>query len=139
MKNRQKTVIFALLLITVSFIYLIFLGMKEGSMYYLEVSEFFDRLDELGQTKVRVNGKIIPGSVNYNLDKLELNFSLKDQDIKDSRQLNVVYKGAPPDLLEQEGATLVAEGSYNRQKNLFEATKLLVKCPSKYENKEDEG
>ncbi|GBE04997.1 MAG TPA: cytochrome c maturation protein CcmE [Nitrospirae bacterium] len=139
MKNRQKTVIVALLLIAVSFSYLIFLGMKEGSMYYLEVSEFFDRLDELGQMKIRVNGEIIPGTVTYNPAKLKLNFSLKDQDINDSRQLNVVYKGAPPDLLEQEGATLVAEGSYNRQENLFEATKLLVKCPSKYEKKEDEG
>jgi cytochrome c-type biogenesis protein CcmE len=137
MNERTKIIIIASILITASFIYLVFLGMKEGSMYYLEVSELFDRLDDLGQKKVRVNGEIIPNSVNFDLNTLKLNFSMKD--IKGSQRLNVVYKGTPPDLLEQEGVTLVAEGSYNRERGIFEAKKLLVKCPSKYEKKEGEG
>lgn len=136
MNERTKIIIIASILITASFIYLVFLGMKEGSMYYLEVSELFDRLDDLGQSKVRVNGEIIPNSVNFDLNTLKLNFSMKD--IKGSQRLNVVYKGTPPDLLEQEGVTLVAEGSYNRELGIFEAKKLLVKCPSKYEKKEGE-
>lgn len=136
MNERTKIIIIASILITASFIYLVFLGMKEGSMYYLEVSELFDRLDDLGQKKVRVNGEIIPNSVNFDLNTLKLNFSMKD--IKGSQRLNVVYKGTPPDLLEQEGVTLVAEGSYNRELGIFEAKKLLVKCPSKYEKKEGE-
>lgn len=136
MNERTKIIIIASILITASFIYLVFLGMKEGSMYYLEVSELFDRLDDLGQKKVRVNGEIIPNSVNFDLNTLKLNFSMKD--IKGSQRLNVVYKGTPPDLLEQEGVTLVAEGSYNRELEIFEAKKLLVKCPSKYEKKEGE-
>lgn len=136
MNERTKIIIIASILITASFIYLVFLGMKEGSMYYLEVSELFDRLDDLGQSKVRVNGEIIPNSVNFDLNTLKLNFSMKD--IKGSQRLNVVYKGTPPDLLEQEGVTLVAEGSYNREQEIFEAKKLLVKCPSKYEKKESE-
>ncbi len=136
MNERTKIIIIASILITASFIYLVFLGMKEGSMYYLEVSELFDRLDDLGQRKVRVNGEIIPNSVNFDLNTLKLNFSMKD--IKGSQRLNVVYKGTPPDLLEQEGVTLVAEGSYNREQEIFEAKKLLVKCPSKYEKKESE-
>jgi cytochrome c-type biogenesis protein CcmE len=137
MNERTKIIIIASILITASFIYLVFLGMKEGSMYYLEVSELFDRLDDLGQRKVRVNGEIFPNSVNFDLNTLKLNFSMKD--IKGSQRLNVVYKGTPPDLLEQEGVTLVAEGSYNRERGIFEAKKLLVKCPSKYEKKEGEG
>lgn len=135
MRGRSRTVIFAILLIIASFIYLVFLGMKEGSMYYLEVSELFSRLDDLGETKVRVNGEIVPGSVSYTPATMKLIFSLKD--IKGSQQLNVVYKGTPPDLLEEEGVTLVAEGSYNRKKGVFEAKKLLVKCPSKYEKEKD--
>ncbi len=135
MKSRSRIVVLAIFLIIASFIYLVFLGMKEGSMYYLEVSELFRRLDNLGQEKVRVNGEIVPNSVNFDLDTLRLDFFMKD--IKGSQRLNVVYKGTPPDLLEQEGVTLVAEGSYNREKRIFEAKKLLVKCPSKYEKKED--
>jgi len=137
MKGRPKAVIITLLVITASFVYLVFLGMKEGSMYYLEVSEFFDMLDEIGQGKVRVNGEVVKDSVNYNPATLKLTFSLKDKDIEDSPRLNVVYKGRPPDMLEQEGVTLVAEGFYNKNRGVFEAKKLLVKCPSKYEKKEE--
>ena len=137
MKARQKTVLFAVVLIAASFIYLMFLGMEEGSMYYLEVSEFFGKLDEIGQTKVRVNGEIIPGSLNYNTNSMELGFSLRD--IDGSGELKVVYKGTPPDLLDEEGVTLVAEGSYNKKTGIFEAKKLLVKCPSKYEKKEEDA
>jgi cytochrome c-type biogenesis protein CcmE len=137
MKGRPKAVIITLFIIATSFTYLVFLGMKEGSMYYLEVSEFFDMLDEIGQGKVRVNGEVVEDSVNYNPETLKLTFSLKDKDVEDSPRLNVVYKGSPPDMLEQEGVTLVAEGFYNKNKGVFEAKKLLVKCPSKYEKKEE--
>ncbi len=135
MRGRQATIVFSVILILFAFIYLGFLGMKEGSMYYLEVSEFFARLDDMGDGKVRVNGRIIPGSLNYNTDTLNLSFDLKDKDLEDAPKLNVVYRGSPPDMLEQEGVTLVAEGPYNREKGVFEAKKLLVKCPSKYEKK----
>jgi len=139
MKGRQITIVFSVLLILTAFTYLVLLGMREGSMYYVEVSELFERLDELGHGKVRVNGEIVPGSVNYETETLKLIFTLKDKDIYDSPTLNVIYKGSPPDMLEQEGVSLVAEGSYNKEKRIFEAKKLLVKCPSKYEKKEDEA
>ncbi len=139
MKGRQITIVFSVLLILSAFTYLVFLGMREGSMYYLEVSELFEKLDEMGHGKVRVNGEIVPGSVNFEIKALTLNFTLKDTDIEDSPRLNVIYKGPPPDMLEQEGVTLVAEGSYNMEKGIFEAKKLLVKCPSKYEKKEGEA
>ena len=139
MKGRRITIVFSALLIIAAFTYLIFLGMKEGSMYYLEVSEFFEKLDEMGNGKVRVNGEILPGSVNYDITALKLNFTLKDIEVEDSPRLNVIYKGSPPDMLEKEGVTLVAEGFYNLEKRIFEAKKLLVKCPSKYEKKEGEA
>ena len=135
MKGRSKRVIIAVTLIIASFMYLVFLGMKEGSMYYLEVSELYDRLDDLGQRKVRVNGEMVPESLKFDTATLKLTFSMKD--VKGPEKLNVVYKGTPPDLIDQEGVTLVVEGSYNRQNKRFEAKKLLVKCPSKYEKKED--
>ncbi len=138
MNARRKTVIFAVILILSSFVYLVFLGMKEGSMYYLEVREFFNRLNELGGQKVRINGAIVPGSVNYDTGSMKLSFLLKDNEMENSPRVKVVYKGSPPDLLEQEGVTLVAEGSYNSRTGVFEAKQLLVKCPSKYEKKEEE-
>ncbi len=137
MKGRSKAVLFSGLLLVASFIYLVFLGMKEGGMYYLEVSELYGRLDELGQRKVRVNGEMIPESLKYGPDRLTLTFSMKD--VKGGERLEVLYRGTPPDLIDQEGVTIVAEGVYNRRTGVFEAGKLLVKCPSKYEKKEGAG
>jgi cytochrome c-type biogenesis protein CcmE len=133
MKGKTKVIIISLVIIA-AFLYLVLIGMKEGTMYYLEVAEFIDKMDELEQMKVRVNGEIVEKSLNYDPKSLVLAFTLKD--IKGPQVLKVQYKGTPPDLLEQEGVTLVAEGSYNKNMDVFVAKQLLVKCPSKYEKKD---
>lgn len=120
-----------------SFVYLLFLGIKEGTMFYLEVSEFVQQVDKIGDRKVRINGAVSKGTLNFDPETHKLVFTLKDT--KGPEILRVVYKGAPPDLMEKEGITLVAEGSYDKSQNVFVSKKLLVKCPSKYEKKEDKG
>ncbi len=134
MKGKSKIIIISILLMA-SFVYLVFLGMKEGTMYYLEVSEFVEQAEELGARKVRVNGEIVKDTLNFDSKAIMLVFTLKD--IKGPQILKVVYKGAPPDLIEEEGVTLVAEGFYDKKQNIFVSKRLLVKCPSKYEKKED--
>lgn len=133
MKGNSKVIIISLVVI-VSFLYLVLIGMREGTMYYFEVGEFIDKIDKLGQKKVRVNGEIVAESLDFNSKSFVLAFTLKD--IKGPQVLTVRYKGTPPDLIEQDGVTLVAEGSYNKKENVFVAKQLLVKCPSKYEKKE---
>ncbi len=118
-----------------SFVYLFFLGMKEGTMFYLEVSEFVQQIDKIGDRKVRINGAVIKGTLNFDPETHKLVFTLKDT--KGPEILRVVYRGAPPDLMEEEGVTLVAEGSYDKRQKVFVSKKLLVKCPSKYEKKDD--
>lgn len=121
-------------IILTALIYLMYVGIETGSMYYLSVSEFVAQRDSLNGRKVRVNGELLVGSVRYNPKDLELRFILKDKKTGDT--LPVLYRGAPPDLLEQEGVSVVAEGTYDEKRELFDADQLLVKCPSKYERKE---
>ncbi len=131
--NRKTKVIVISTLLVASFVYLVFLGMKEGTMFYLEVSEFVEQAEQIGDRKVRINGAIVKDSLNFDPKGLKLVFKLKDT--KGPELINVVYRGAPPDLIEEDGVTLVAEGSYNKKQNIFVSKKLLVKCPSKYEKK----
>ena len=131
--NRKTKVIVISSLLVASFVYLVFLGMKEGTMFYLEVSEFVEQAEQIGDRKVRINGAIVKDSLNFDPKDLKLVFKLKDT--KGPELINVVYRGAPPDLIEEDGVTLVAEGSYDRKQNIFVSKKLLVKCPSKYEKK----
>jgi cytochrome c-type biogenesis protein CcmE len=133
MRKKTKVVVIFIFLVA-SFTYLVILGMKEGTMYYLEVSEFVKQAEQIGDRKVRVNGTVIKDTLNFDPKTFMLVFTLKDT--KGSHRLNVIYKGAPPDLMDKEGVTLVAEGSYDRKQKIFVSKKLLVKCPSKYEKKE---
>ena len=134
MKKHAKT-IFAGLLIIVAFTYLITIGLKEGSMYYLEVSEFAERMDTVVGEKIRINGAVVADSIHYDIATREMTFTLKDTE--GPQKLDVIYHGAPPDLVDHEGVTIVAEGIYSPEKKLFVSSNLLVKCPSKYEKKGD--
>ena len=115
MKGKAKVIVISFVVVA-SFLYLVLIGMKEGTMYYFEIAEFVGKVDELGQKKVRVNGEIVPKSMDFNSRSLVLAFTLKD--LKGPEVLDVLYKGTPPDLIEQEGVTLVAESGLSSPEDL---------------------
>lgn len=133
MKSRKKLLAVSAVIIA-SFAYLVAMGMKEGGMYYLEVSEFVRKAGELDGRKVRVNGEVVRGSMDFDPSTLRLSFVLRD--VEGPERINVLYRGAPPDLIEEDGVTLVAEGAFDSEADVFVSKKLLVKCPSKYEKEE---
>lgn len=135
MKGSTK-VTMVMLLMAGAFIYLIFIGIKEGSMFYFEVSEYNAKLPSIATERVRVNGSVVWNTVNYDTKLRRFTFTMKDT--KGPERLQIEYMGPPPDLVEQEGVTVVAEGFYRSTDNVFVSSKLLIKCPSKYERKEDE-
>lgn len=55
-------------------------------------------------------------------------FTLNDED---NNLIKIDYKGVKP-LNFEHANQIVALGTYNRQKRIFEAEKILIKCPSKY-------
>ena len=61
----------------------------------------------------------------------EFNFVLKDED--SGQTMPVKYKGTKPDQFDS-AYHVVAIGKYNADDSSFHASKLLIKCPSKYEN-----
>jgi cytochrome c-type biogenesis protein CcmE len=80
---------------------------------------------------VQVVGSIVDGSVSYNFDTNHLFFILKEES---GDEIRVRYNKPKP--ANMDGAPkIVAIGTYNPQKQLFEADEILVKCPSKYEGK----
>jgi cytochrome c-type biogenesis protein CcmE len=136
--NRQIKIGVAMVVVLSALAYLIYVGIQTGSMYFLSVSEFTAQRLQLGDENVRINGNVVPGSVKFNTSSLNLSFTLQDATTKET--LDVKYRGPKPDLIEQAGISLVAEGSYDSNEKVFAAHNLLVKCPSKYEGKEeDEG
>lgn len=86
----------------------------------------FDRI-------VQVAGALEKGSSKY-VDTADfLYFTLQDPATKDT--MRVRYKGLKPANFE-DAISIVAIGQFDEGAKEFEANKLLVKCPSKYQGAE---
>ena len=92
----------------------------------------YDRARQ-GDRIVQVAGALEKGSSAYVDTRESLFFTLKDP--KSSETLRVRYKGLKPANFE-EAISIVAIGRYDETAKEFEAEKLLVKCPSKYQGAE---
>lgn len=97
---------------------------------YLTVAEV--KALGLAQTRnSRVTGGIVPDSVVWNTRELHLTFEIED----DTGQLAISYHGPQPDML-VDAVEAVVIGKYDVETQVFEAEELLMKCPSKYEEKQ---
>lgn len=86
-----------------------------------------------GDRLVQVAGGLEKGSSFYKAENESLYFTLQDPKTKET--LRVRYQGLKPANFE-EAISIVAIGRYDSGTKEFEANKLLVKCPSKYQGAE---
>jgi len=97
---------------------------------YLSVAE----VKALGPDQVRnsrVAGEIVPDSVDWSTRDLHLTFKISDG----TGDLAISYHGPQPDML-VDAVEAVVVGKYDPGNQVFEAEELLMKCPSKYEEKQ---
>jgi cytochrome c-type biogenesis protein CcmE len=110
--------------------YLLYLGFGNTLAYYSTVSELISAGDTVYEQDIRVNGTVVPGSINADPVSLDYAFVIAD----DGGNLPVVYHGVMQDGFE-ESADLVVRGIIQADGILY-ATEILIKCPSKYEPEE---
>jgi cytochrome c-type biogenesis protein CcmE len=108
--------------------YLLYLNFGNSVSYYVTVSEFYARSAELSDTNIRVAGKIMDNSIQWDAADLELKFEITEG----GKTMPVVYKGAEPAGFKGD-SNLLVEGKYGPG-DVFRATQLILKCPSKYES-----
>jgi cytochrome c-type biogenesis protein CcmE len=106
--------------------YLVYGGVKGAKVYYLTVGELKERVPSVYEEKVRVSGKVVPGSIKKGTDG-SLRFKIADGE----ETIEVQYKGIVPDIF-KDGVEAVVEGLYTPE-DVFHAKVLLAKCPTKYE------
>lgn len=114
-------------ILLVAVIYLIYLSFGSSVSYYVTVSEFFNRGTELYDTNIRVAGEIT-APVDWDAGELNLTFTITEG----GDDMVVVYHGAKPAGF-KEGTDILVEGKY-RSDGIFQASQLILKCPSKYES-----
>jgi len=125
---KRKRVIFAGAIVVMAMGFLIYMGLSQFATYYYTVSEFLAEGESISGKQVRVTGQIVPDSVNQNTKNFTLNFTITDGEAT----LPVFYRGLDvPDTF-KVGTDIVVEGKSDQQ-GVFHASKLITKCPSKYE------
>ena len=117
--------------------YLGFTAFQSATVYSYTVSE----LTSLGPTPegklVRVNGTLVEGSFVRPDGSTMTHFTLTDKD----DQTHVIassYDGVLPDLFFNPHSEIILEGAYSAD-GVFDSQNVLVKCPSKYIEAEEEG
>jgi cytochrome c-type biogenesis protein CcmE len=128
---KPKMVI-GVVIIIAALVYLFIGGFKDNAIYYLTIPELHAKgLGNSGEG-LRVSGYVVPHTIQWDAQKVELRFVMTEQ--KDT--LNVFYHGVMPDQLAAAQQVLV-EGKLGTDGTLL-ASKILLKCPSKYEAKKNE-
>jgi len=116
-------------IIGLAVVYLIFTVTQSTAAYFLTVDELYARGSAMVGHNLRVSGKVVGDSIDYNTRDLVLRFQV----VGDSgKTLPVVFNGPEPDQLRQD-ADAILEGKYDGSQ--FTAQTLMLKCPSRYEEK----
>ena len=127
--KKNRLFLFGLLLL-LAFAAFSFTAFKDSMTPYVS----YEKAREGGQI-VQVAGALEKGSYSYVSARESLLFTL--QDPKSKQTLRVRYKGLKPANFE-DAISIVAIGNYDEKAKEFQANKLLVKCPSKYQGAEVE-
>ena len=149
--NRIKFIVAGGLFL-IALILMVISATKATAEFFMTVRELKETEDDLRGQNLRVSGAVIGESIAYDgrsdelrfviahipgeMDKVQDSGGLSDvlhQAVIDPHnpRLNVIYQGSPPDMLRDE-AQAILTGTLNTEGE-FIAEKLLLKCPSKYE------
>ena len=124
-----------------------------GSQYFMTVEELQTQKAEFVGKNVRMSGSVLGDTIQYEPKTLSLTFEVAQipgdhkliqqmggmaKVLEDAAadpnapRMTIHYTGAKPDLL-QPAAQAIVSGSLDAN-GVFQATELLLKCPSKYES-----
>lgn len=139
--HRTRFIIIAVV-VALALFAMIWAAFGENTRYFLTVSEFNDKqaVQEIedGQM-VRVSGKLVEGTFDRPEKSTVSHFQITDKEGANSgsAMLLATYDGVLPDLFFNPHSEIILEGSYSGD-GVFRASEILVKCPSKYRDLEDQ-
>ncbi len=105
---------------------LVLIAMRDQVVFFYSPSEILERVQEIGETRIRLGGMVESGSVKRGESAMSIRFSVTDT----YKQLPVIYSGILPDLF-REGQGVVAEGKL-RADGIFKADVILAKHDESY-------
>jgi cytochrome c-type biogenesis protein CcmE len=139
-------------LVVAAIAYLIITAVRNTAEYYLTVNEAKARQAELSGQMVRVAGRVVPGTIQWDPLSLTLKFAIIQPPSSDGQPavttvaatalapvtFRVVSRGQPKPDMFAPGRDVIVEGLLTRNSTI-EARQVLTSCPSKYSPKQNQG
>ncbi|KJS21910.1 MAG: hypothetical protein VR72_08330 [Clostridiaceae bacterium BRH_c20a] len=113
--------------------FLIFFGMQQGVGQILTIEEALQKKYDINISFIQMEGQINYDTVIYEPNKPLITFDITDE----KNNITVIFKDVKPDNFDS-GYPIIVEGRF-LEDDRFLADKLLVKCPSKYEEVTEAG
>lgn len=115
---------------------LVSVQLGNNAVYFYTPDEAFAQASDLAGKTVRVGGMVLPGSVAWRAEELDLQFKMSD--LK-GHEIAVRHRGAAPDMF-KEGQGVVVEGMLTKNPDAtlqMSAQKLMVKHSEEYKKPGD--
>jgi cytochrome c-type biogenesis protein CcmE len=136
LKSRKNLGLLAVLLTMVTGIVCLFLfGFKEAAVYSMPVADLLDKGSDLVGRNVRIEGELVPGTLEKRDKPCEYRFRVR-ADAKSDKSLEVRYAQCiVPDSFRDvpEGGVMVTAEGALQQDGHFASTFLMAKCSSRYD------
>lgn len=104
----------------------------ESTVFFYTPDEILAKPAEFRGKDIRIGGRVLPKSTQWNAAKVQLNFHVTEND---KTYIPVVYQGPKPDMF-REGQGVVVEGRMTSG-GVFQASNLLVKHSEEYKVDKD--
>jgi cytochrome c-type biogenesis protein CcmE len=103
--------------------FLLFRGIGDATLYFRTADEAVAQRDSLGERRFRIEGTVVPGSVQPTDDDVSFRIA------GNTTQVTVVHEGDPPELF-QPGIPVVLEGRFSGDH--FASDRIMVKHSEEY-------
>jgi cytochrome c-type biogenesis protein CcmE len=118
--------ILAAVVVLSGFGYLMYGGIGDNLVYFVTPGELLAKGPEAYDKPIRLGGQVVPGTVRWDADALDLRFTLQDED----GVIDVLSRKAPPAMF-REGQGVIVEGRLARS-GVFESSSVMVKHSNEY-------
>ena len=117
-----------IVIIAVAIISIALTQLSSNVVYFFTPDEAQAKAAELSDQNIKVGGMVVPGSVEWTAEALDLAFTISD--LK-GHEIKIRHKGTPPDMF-KEGQGVVVEGIITTDGKSMTSRKLMVKHSEEY-------
>ena len=126
-QGRNKWIVGGVV-ITITILLMSLLSLQDYTVYFYTPQEAVAKASTLQNQNIKVGGMVMPGSIAWNAQNLDLSFAISDPT---GVIMKIKHIGTPPDMF-KENQGVVVEGKILEDGHSFLAKTLMVKHSEEY-------